>query len=220
MIRTTAEASNTRLRDFSEATSTLPVLADQRFWRWLKCITPTLCRQSSQLGKRLSTPLTRIATTGLLQIHQGLLAQTAVSAMCPQLQEVMQRIRQVADLKGGHEAQAVGKCILLAPCMQAMTRRGEVSRATRGPGHCSSGEGLRQRQAKPVHRFSTDSVQTAQVATTSQKNCPNDMPRLLPRVGHSGLKTSRTDEALRQRTHQVRHRGNAGGSSAQPPHNH
>ena len=93
MIRTTAEASKTKLGDFSEATSTLPVLANQRFWRWLKCITPTLCRQSSQLGKRLSTPLTRIATTGLLQIHQGLLAQTAVRAPCPQLQELMQRVR-------------------------------------------------------------------------------------------------------------------------------
>ena len=94
MIRTTAEASNTRLRDFSEATSTLlPVLADQRFWRWLKCSSTTLFRQSSQLGKRLSTPLTRIATTGLLQIHQGLLAQTAVRAPCPQLQELMQRVR-------------------------------------------------------------------------------------------------------------------------------
>ena len=53
-----------------------------------------------------------------------------------------------------------------------------------------------------------------------RKNCPNDMPRLLPRVGHSGLTTSRTNEALRQWTHQVRHGGNAGGSRAQPPHNH
>ena len=93
MIRTTAEASKTKLGDFSEATSTLPVLANQRFWRWLKCITPTLCRQSGQVGKSLSAPLTRIAPTGLLQIHQGLLAQTAVRAPCPQLQELMQRVR-------------------------------------------------------------------------------------------------------------------------------
>jgi hypothetical protein len=92
MIRTTAEASNTRLEDFSEATSTLPVLADQRFRRWLKCGSTTLFCQSSQLGKSLSTPLTRIATTGLLQIHQGLLAQTAVRAPCPQLKELVQRV--------------------------------------------------------------------------------------------------------------------------------
>ena len=123
MIRTTAEASKTKLGDFSEATSTLPVLANQRFWRWLKCITPTLCRQSSQLGKRLSTPLTRIATTGLLQIHQGLLAQTAMRAPCPQLKELMQRVWQVADLKGGHEANAGVACILLASCMHTMAAR-------------------------------------------------------------------------------------------------
>ena len=122
MIRTTAEASNTKRGAFNEATSTLPVFADQRFWRWLKCSTITFCRQSSQIGKSLSTPLTRIATTGFLQIHQGLLAQAAVRSTCPQLQEVMQRIRQVADLKGGHQAQAAGACILLAPCMQVMTR--------------------------------------------------------------------------------------------------
>ena len=130
MIRTTAEASNTKRGAFNEATSTLPVFANQRFRRWLKCSTITLCRQSSQIGKRLSTPLTRIATTGLLQIHQGLLTQTAVSSTCPRLEEVMQRIRQVADLKGGHEPKAAGACILLAPCMQAMTCRGEVSRRT------------------------------------------------------------------------------------------
>jgi len=79
------------MEDFSEAISTLPVLADQRFRRWLKCSSTTLFRQGSELGKRLSTPLTRIATTGLLQIHQGLLAQTAVGATRPQLQEMMQR---------------------------------------------------------------------------------------------------------------------------------
>jgi hypothetical protein len=118
MIRTTAEASNTKRGALNEATSTLPVLANQRFRRWLKCSTITLCRQSSQIGKSLSTPLTRITTTGLLQIHQGLLAQTAVRSTCPQLQEVMQRIREVADLKGGHEAQAVDACILLTNCMR------------------------------------------------------------------------------------------------------
>ena len=114
MMRTTAKASNTKRGAFNEATSPLPVFANQRFRRWLKCSTITLCRQSSQIGKSLSTPLTRIATTGLLQIHQGLLAQTAVSATCPQLQKVMQRIRQVADLKGGHEPKASRACILLA----------------------------------------------------------------------------------------------------------
>jgi hypothetical protein len=72
MIRTTAEASNTKRGAFNEATSTLPVLANQRFRRWLKCSTITLCRHSGQIDKSLSTPLTRIATTGLLQIHQGL----------------------------------------------------------------------------------------------------------------------------------------------------
>lgn len=122
MIRTTAEASNTKRGAFNEATSTLPVLANQRFWGWLKCSTITLCRQRSQIGKSLTTPLTRITTTGLLQIHQGLLAQTAVSATRPQLQEVMQRIRQVADLKGGHEPESEGTCILSASCMQVMTR--------------------------------------------------------------------------------------------------
>ena len=85
MIRTTAEASNTKRGAFNEAKSALPVLANQRFWGWLKCSTVSLCRQSSQIGKSLSTPLTRIATTGPLQIDQDLLAQTAVSATCPQL---------------------------------------------------------------------------------------------------------------------------------------
>jgi hypothetical protein len=80
MIRTTAEASNTRLEIFSEATSKLPVLADQRFRRWLKYSTTTLCRQS---GESPSTPLTPFATTGLLQIHEGLLAQTALRTPCP-----------------------------------------------------------------------------------------------------------------------------------------
>jgi hypothetical protein len=102
MIRTTAEASNTKRGAFDEAKSALPVLANQRFRRWLKCSTITFCRHSGQIGKSLSTPLTRVATTGPLQIHQGLLAQIAVSATCPQLQEVTQRIRDVADLKGGH----------------------------------------------------------------------------------------------------------------------
>jgi hypothetical protein len=120
MIRTTAEASNTKRGAFNKATSTLPVLANQRFWGWLKGSTVSLCRQSSKIGKSLSTPLTRIATTGLLQIHQGLLTQTAVSPTCPQLEEVMQRIRQVADLKGGHEAQAVDACILLTLFMLVM----------------------------------------------------------------------------------------------------
>jgi hypothetical protein len=108
MIRTTAEASNTKRGAFNEATSTLPVLANQRFRRWLKCSTITLCLHSRQIGKSLSTPLTRITTTGLLQIHQGLLAQTAVRSSRPQLQKVMQRIRQVADLKGGHKPEAEG----------------------------------------------------------------------------------------------------------------
>ena len=102
MIRTTAEASNTKRGAFDEAKSALPVLANQRFRRWLKCSTITFCRHSGQIGKSLSTPLTRVATTGPLQIHQDLLAQTAVSATCSQLQEVTQRIRDVADLKGGH----------------------------------------------------------------------------------------------------------------------
>ena len=92
MIRTTAEASNTRLRDFSEATSTLTVLADQSFRRWRECSSAPLCGPSGQIGKSLSTPLTRIATTGLLQLHQGLLAPTAVRAPCPQLQKLMQRV--------------------------------------------------------------------------------------------------------------------------------
>jgi hypothetical protein len=90
MIRTTADASNTRVGDFSEASSTLPVLADQRFRRWLKCSSTTHFRQGSQLGMNLSKPLTRIGTTGLLQIHQGLLAQTAVRATRPQPQELVQ----------------------------------------------------------------------------------------------------------------------------------
>ena len=80
MIRTTAGASNTRLGDFREATATLPVLANQCFRRWLKCGSTPLFRQSSQLSKSLSPPLTRIATTGFLQIHQGLLAQTAAKS--------------------------------------------------------------------------------------------------------------------------------------------
>jgi len=88
MIRTTAEASNTKRGAFNEATSTFPVFANQRFWGWLKCSTVSLCRQSSQIGKSLSTPLTRIATTGLLQIHQGLLAQTAERSTFPQLRWV------------------------------------------------------------------------------------------------------------------------------------
>ena len=45
-----------------------------------------------------------------------------------------------------------------------------------------------------------------------RKNCPNDMPKLLLRIGHSELKTSRTNEALRQWTHQVRHRGSRAGA--------
>ena len=44
MIRTTAEASNTRLGDFKEATSTLPILKDQLFGGWFKCSSTTLLR--------------------------------------------------------------------------------------------------------------------------------------------------------------------------------
>ena len=51
MIHTTAEASNTRLGDFREATSTLLVLTDQRFRGWFKCSSTTLFRPSSQLNK-------------------------------------------------------------------------------------------------------------------------------------------------------------------------
>ena len=83
MIRNTAEASNTRLGDFREATSTLPALTNQRFQKWFKCSSTTLFRQSRQLDTSLSTPLTRIATTSLLQIHQSLLAQTAVKNALP-----------------------------------------------------------------------------------------------------------------------------------------
>ena len=123
MIRTTAEVSNTKLGDFSEATSTLPVLADQSFRRWRECSSAPLYGPSGQIGKSLSTPLMWIATTGLLQIHQGLLAQTAMRAPCPQLKELMQRVWQVADLKGGHEANAGVACILLASCMRTMAAR-------------------------------------------------------------------------------------------------
>lgn len=51
MIRTTAEASNTRLRNFREDTSTLPVLTDQCFRGWFKNSSTTLFRPSSQLDK-------------------------------------------------------------------------------------------------------------------------------------------------------------------------
>jgi hypothetical protein len=61
--------------------------------------------------QKLSATLTRVGSTGLLQIHQGLLAQTPGRAECPQLQEVMQRMRKVADLKGGHEPEAAGTWI-------------------------------------------------------------------------------------------------------------
>ncbi len=167
MIRATAEASNTKRGAFNEATSTLPVLANQRFRGWLKCSTVSLCSQSSQIGKSLSSPLTRFATTGLLQIHQGLLTQTAVRSTCPQLEEVMQRIREVADLKGGHEAQAVDACILLANCMLAMALGDAVETAAAraragGPGHRSSGDVLRQGPAKIIQRFFSNSVQTKQ----------------------------------------------------------
>ena len=51
MIRTTAEASNTRLRNFREDTSTIPVLTDQCFRGWLKNSSTTHFLQSRQLDK-------------------------------------------------------------------------------------------------------------------------------------------------------------------------
>jgi hypothetical protein len=102
MIRTTAEASSTRRDDSLSAISTLPILADWIFRGWIKRLDSLLLGQHRQLHEGLSPPLTGITTTGLLQGAESLLAQAAPVAPGPELQDLVQRIGEIADLQGCH----------------------------------------------------------------------------------------------------------------------
>jgi len=97
MIRTTAEASNTRL-----AISAGTVLADPLLRRGIKGPLALLVCQSLKVGEGLAASLAGIAAAGLLQVTEGLLAEAAVVPACPQLQLLVQGIGQVADLERGH----------------------------------------------------------------------------------------------------------------------
>jgi hypothetical protein len=97
MIRTTAEASNTRL-----AISAGTVPADQHLRRRVKGPLALLVCQSLKVGEGLAASLVGIAAAGLLQVTEGLLAEAAVVPACPQLQLLVQGIGQVADLECCH----------------------------------------------------------------------------------------------------------------------
>ena len=84
------------------ASSAVPILADQIFRRWVKPLASRLLGQGRQLNQGLSASLAGITATGLLQVAESLLAQAAPMAPGPEVQDLVQRIGEIADLQGCH----------------------------------------------------------------------------------------------------------------------
>jgi hypothetical protein len=82
MIRTTAEASNTRL-----AISAGTVLADPLLRRGIKGPLALLVCQSLKVGEGLAASLAGIAAAGLLQVTEGQFAAPSVRSGGSPLQE-------------------------------------------------------------------------------------------------------------------------------------
>jgi hypothetical protein len=78
------------------------VLANQVLWGGVKVGCEPLFGHGPQLLKSQTPPLARVAAAGLLQVSQGLLAEAAVVTPGPELQQLMQRFRAVANLQRGH----------------------------------------------------------------------------------------------------------------------
>ena len=122
----TAEASRTRFAILARA-----VLADQVLGRRIESSPALLVDQGTQVREGLAPPLTRISATGLPQIAESLLTDAAMVLSCPLLQELMQRIGEIADLERGHRRRSRStRCISLAI-------RSEVAAAT-----CSVDDGM------------------------------------------------------------------------------
>jgi len=86
----------------ASALSAIPILADQIFRGWIKRLGSLFLGQCRQLQESLPVPLTGITATGLLQVAESLLAQAAPVTPGPELQDLVQRIGEIADLQGCH----------------------------------------------------------------------------------------------------------------------
>jgi hypothetical protein len=73
-------------------------MADQLLRCRIKGSAATFLRQSLKSGQSLTPTLTGIASTGLLQVAEGLLAEAAVVPACPLLHQLMQWIGQVTKI--------------------------------------------------------------------------------------------------------------------------
>ena len=92
------------------------VLPNQLLGGGFKTMHCLLTGQGLEIGKGLATTLARIATTGLLQIAQSLLAQAAVMLPGALLKQLMQRIWHVANLQRGHCFALHPRCIHFIWC--------------------------------------------------------------------------------------------------------
>ena len=113
-IRTTAEASRTTLEALAVGISAGAILANQLLGGGFKTVHRLLTGQGLEIGQGLATTLARIATTGLLQIAQSLLAQAAVMLPGALLKQLMQRIWHVANLQRGHCFALHARCMHFA----------------------------------------------------------------------------------------------------------
>ena len=102
MIHTTAAAPKTNRDGWGIGISAITIQADQRLWRGTKAWHRLLLGHQLKIAQGHTPSLTSISCTDLLQIDESLLAQAAVIALGPKLQQLMQRIRAVANLQSGH----------------------------------------------------------------------------------------------------------------------
>ena len=114
MMRTTAEASTTRLDVPRAATSAGAVQTDQLLRGWGELDSTSLAGHQLEFLEGLAAPLARIAPAGLLEIRQGLLTQAAVMLPGSELQQLMQRIGEITDLKRRHLTRMPNACNLHA----------------------------------------------------------------------------------------------------------
>jgi hypothetical protein len=90
------------LSAWNGASSAVAILPDQLFRRWVKVASRQFVCHGLECVQGLQAPLAGIATAGLLKVRQSLLAEAAVMPPRTQLQELMQRLRAIADLQGRH----------------------------------------------------------------------------------------------------------------------
>jgi hypothetical protein len=82
------------------------ILADQLLWRKLKRLSWAVLGHGLQCSKSLTTAISWITTSDLLQIHQSLLTETAVMAPRTQLELLTQRLGAITNLQRRHDSLA------------------------------------------------------------------------------------------------------------------